>query len=222
MSELVVELNRRYVDFELKKKLYLSFKRLFDLTVSIISVIVLLPVFLLIALIIKIDSKGPVLYKHKRIGKNGKDIYLYKFRSMYIDSKERLEEMLLDPNIKKEWNANFKLENDPRITKVGNILRKTSLDELPQLLNIVKGDMSLVGPRPVIEDEIKKYKKNKDKFLSVTPGLTGWWACNGRSCTSYKERMELELYYVDNCSVLLDIKCLFKTVLAVIKRDGAK
>ena len=222
MSELVVELNRRYVDFELRKKLYLSFKRLFDLAVSIISVIVLLPVFLLIALIIKIDSKGPVLYKHKRIGKNGKDIYLYKFRSMYIDSKERLEEMLLDPKIKKEWNANFKLENDPRITKVGNILRKTSLDELPQLLNIIKGDMSLVGPRPVIEDEIKKYKNNKNKFLSVTPGLTGWWACNGRSCTSYKERMELELYYVDNCSFLLDIKCLFKTVLAVVKRDGAK
>ena len=221
MSELVVELNRRYVDFELRKKLYLSFKRLFDLTVSIISVIVLLPVFLLIALAIKIDSKGPVLYKHKRIGKNGKDIYLYKFRSMYIDSKERLAEMLLDPKIKKEWNANFKLENDPRITKIGNILRKTSLDELPQLLNIVKGDMSLVGPRPVIDDEIKKYKNNKDKFLSVTPGLTGWWACNGRSCTTYDERIALEMYYIDNQSLKLDLKCFFKTILAVLKRNGA-
>ena len=221
MNEVMVELNER-VNLGLRRKMYFVTKRLFDVLVSAFSLVILSPLFLIIFLLIKIDSKGSVFYKHKRIGKNGEYIYLYKFRSMYIDSKERLEELLKDPKIKKEWEENFKLENDPRITRVGNILRKTSLDELPQLLNILKGDMSLVGPRPVIDGEIEKYGKNKDKFLSVTPGLTGWWACNGRSCTSYEDRIKLELYYVDNCSILLDAKCLFKTVLAVLKRSGAK
>ena len=151
---------------------------------------------------IKMDSKGKVFYKHKRIGKNGEYIYLYKFRSMYSDSKERLEEMLKDPVIRKEWEENYKLEHDPRITKVGNFLRKTSLDELPQLLNILNGDMSIVGPRPVIDSEIEKYGDLKEYFLSVTPGLTGWWACNGRSCTSYDERKRLEL--------LVQLKMLLK------------
>ncbi len=205
-----------------KKHIYPIIKRLFDIIVSGLMLIILSPVFLMLGLLIKLDSKGPVFYKHKRIGKNGEYIYLYKFRSMYTDSKERLEELLKDPKIKKEWEENFKLENDPRITKVGNILRKTSLDELPQLLNIFKGDMSIVGPRPVIDGEIEKYGFRKNKLLSVTPGLTGWWACNGRSCTSYEDRIKLELYYVDNISLKLDIKVIIKTVFAVLKRDGAK
>lgn len=205
-----------------KKYLYSISKRIFDIMVSGLSLIILLPVFILIGIIIKIDSKGPIFYKHKRIGKNGEYIYLYKFRSMYTDSKERLEELLKDPKIRKEWEENYKLENDPRITKVGDFLRKTSLDELPQLLNILNGDMSIVGPRPVIDSEIEKYGDLKDYFLSVTPGLTGWWACNGRSCTSYDERKRLELYYIDNRGFLLDIKVIFKTFLSVLKRDGAK
>ena len=205
-----------------KKHIYPIIKRLFDIIVSGLMLIILSPVFLMLGLLIKLDSKGPVFYKHKRIGKNGEYIYLNKFRSMYTDSKERLEELLKDPKIKKEWEENFKLENDPRITKVGNILRKTSLDELPQLLNIFKGDMSIVGPRPVIDGEIEKYGFRKNKLLSVTPGLTGWWACNGRSCTSYEDRIKLELYYVDNISLKLDIKVIIKTVFAVLKRDGAK
>jgi len=205
-----------------KKHIYPIIKRLFDIIVSGLMLIILSPVFLMLGLLIKLDSKGPVFYKHKRIGKNGEYIYLYKFRSMYTDSKERLEELLKDPKIKKEWEENFKLENDPRITKVGNILRKTSLDELPQLLNIFKGDMSIVGPRPVIDGEIEKYGFRKNKLLSVTPGLTGWWACNGRSCTSYEDRIKLELYYVDNISLKLDIKVIIKTVFAVLKREGAK
>lgn len=221
MNEVIVELNKS-VGLGMKKRMYFIIKRFFDIFISAFSLVVLSPLFLIIFILIKIDSKGSVFYKHKRIGKNGEYIYLYKFRSMYTDSKERLEELLKDPKIKKQWEDNFKLENDPRITRVGNILRKTSLDELPQLLNILKGEMSIVGPRPVIDGEIDKYGKNRDKFLSVTPGLTGWWACNGRSCTSYEDRIKLELYYVDNCSIILDIKCLFKTVLAVIKRDGAK
>ena len=201
---------------------YRIIKRIFDVLISGISLILLSPLFLIIALSIKLNSKGKVFYKHKRIGKNGEYIYLYKFRSMYSDSKERLEEMLKDPKIKKEWEENFKLSNDPRITKIGALLRKASLDELPQLLNILRGDMSIVGPRPIIDDEIKKYGINKDKLLSVTPGLTGWWACNGRSCTSYDDRMKLELYYVDNKSIKLDIKIIIKTFISVIKRKGAK
>ena len=202
--------------------IYRFIKRTFDFIISGLSLILLSPIFLLIAVLIKFDSKGKVFYKHKRIGKNGEYIYLYKFRSMYSDSKERLEKMLEDPKIRKEWEENYKLDNDPRITKIGSILRKTSLDELPQLFNIVVGDMSIVGPRPVIDDEIKKYGSNKDKLLSVTPGLTGWWACNGRSCTSYEDRMKLELYYVDHRSILLDIKVIIKTAISVIKSDGAK
>lgn len=202
--------------------LYPVFKRIFDFTASLFALIILSPVLLLIAVAIMIESPGNPFYKHKRLGKGGKHIYLYKFRSMYKDSKERLEELLKDPEIRKEWEANFKLDNDPRVTKIGNFIRKTSLDELPQLLNILKGDMSIVGPRPVIDDEIEKYGMAKDRFLSVTPGLTGWWACNGRSCTSYADRIKLELYYVNNRSFMLDMRCIFRTIIAVIKRDGAK
>lgn len=214
-EEQVIEITK-------SKVIYNMIKRVFDIILSIISIILLSPLFIIIAILIKIDSKGKVFYKHKRVGKNGEYIYLYKFRSMYSDSKERLEEMLKDPKIRKEWEENYKLNQDPRITKIGSILRKTSLDELPQLLNILNGDMSFVGPRPVIDDEIRKYEQNADKLLSVTPGLTGWWACNGRSCTSYEDRMKLELFYVDNRGILLDIKVLIKTFISVIKRNGAK
>lgn len=210
------------VEFNIRRKAYLVIKRVMDVLLSMIALFLLSPVFLILIILIKIDSKGSIFYKHKRIGKNGEYIYLYKFRSMYSDSKERLEELLKNEEYRKEWETNYKLENDPRITKVGNILRKTSLDELPQLLNILRGEMSIVGPRPVIDGEINKYGDNKEKFLSVTPGLTGWWACNGRSCTTYEERMKLELYYVDHCSILLDVKCILKTVIAVVKKDGAK
>lgn len=218
----VITETKKEINLGIKRKSYLLVKRVFDILVSGFCLVILLPIFLLICALIKLDSKGPVFYKHKRIGKNGEYIYLYKFRSMYSDSKERLEELLKDPKIKEEWEENFKLENDPRITRVGSILRKTSIDELPQLLNILKGDMSLVGPRPVVDEEIDKYGVNKKKFLSVTPGLTGWWACNGRSCTSYDDRVKLELYYINHRSIMLDIKVIFKTVIAVIKRNGAK
>ena len=217
-----LELNQEIVSHKTRRILYKITKRVFDFFTSFLAVIILSPVFLLIVFLIKIDSKGTTIYKHKRIGKNGKYIYLYKFRTMYSDADKRLKKLLKNPKIKKEWEENFKLDNDPRITRIGNILRKTSLDELPQLFNILKGEMSLVGPRPVIDGEIEKYGSNKNKFLSVIPGLTGWWACNGRSDIDYDERIKLELYYVDHCSIFLDIKCLLKTVLAVFKKSGAK
>lgn len=223
MNEAVTMIStEERVHFGIRRRAYLVFKRIFDILISSFCLVLLSPVFLIMMILIKLDSKGDVFYKHKRIGRNGEYIYLYKFRSMYIDSKEKLEELLKDPEIKKEWEENFKLKNDPRITKVGKFLRKTSLDELPQLLNILKGEMSLIGPRPVIDGEIEKYGKNKAKFLSVTPGLTGWWACNGRSCTSYEDRIKLELYYVDNMSLLLDIKVIFKTIITVITGNGAE
>lgn len=123
---------------------------------------------------------------------------------------------------KREWQENFKLENDPRITKVGKFLRKTSLDELPQIVNIIKGDLSIIGPRPIVDEELEKYGENKEKFLSITPGLTGYWQANGRSNTTYEERMQMELYYIDNQSLLLDIKIFFKTIVSVLKKEGAK
>mgnify|MGYP000087536367 FL=1 len=181
------------------------------------------PFFILISILIKLDDKGPVFYKHKRIGHMNKDLYLYKFRSMTTKYKtfDEFYEILTNEQ-KEEWNQNFKLENDPRITKIGKFLRKTSLDELPQILNILKGDMSIIGPRPVIQDEVEKYGEDKTKFLSVKPGLTGYWAANGRSSTTYEERIALELYYIDHCSLWLDIKIFFKTIFSVLMREGAK
>lgn len=205
-----------------RKKVYFFIKRILDIILSAIGLIFLSPFFLLIAIFIKLDDSGPVFYLHKRIGQYGKDLYIYKFRSMttkYETFNEFYE--TLDDIQKEEWDDHYKLENDPRITKVGAFLRRTSLDELPQMLNIFLGNMSIIGPRPVVDDEIEKYGDQKDKFLAVKPGLTGYWAANGRSTTTYEERVEMELYYVDHCSLWLDFKLFFKTFLVVLKKDGA-
>lgn len=200
--------------------IYKYIKRILDFSLSLIGLIVLSPVFLIIAILIKKESDGPIFFKHKRIGKNGKEIGIYKFRSMVPNAEELIKKFT--PEQMKEFKENFKLENDPRITKIGKFLRKTSLDELPQLINILKGELSIIGPRPVIKQELEKYGNNKEKFLSVTPGLTGYWAANGRSDTTYEQRMMMELYYVDNLSFRLDIKVFLKTVISVIKKEGAK
>jgi len=201
------------------KKSYIIFKRIFDIIASICGIILLSPVFLIICLAIKIDSKGKIFFKHKRIGKNGKEIFVYKFRTMCENAESMIKNFT--PEQQKEFKENYKLQNDPRITKVGNVLRKTSLDELPQLFNIFKGDLSVIGPRPVIEEELEKYGENKDKFLSVTPGLTGYWAANGRSDTTYEQRMQMELFYVDNMSLKLDAEIFKDTIDSVINKRGA-
>lgn len=198
---------------------YISVKRIIDVIISTIGLIVLSPIFLILAIIIKLDSKGPVFFAHTRYGKDGKKFKMYKFRTMYENAQDMINDFT--PEQMKEWKENFKLQNDPRITKVGKFLRKTSLDELPQIVNIIKGDLSIIGPRPVIEEELEKYGDNKDKFLSVTPGLTGYWQANGRSSTTYEQRMEMELYYIDNISPKLDVKIFFKTIESVIKKEGA-
>ena len=207
------------VKTKISKKVYIKIKRVIDVILASIALILLSPLFAIIAIAIKIDSKGPVFFEHKRIGKNGKIIKLYKFRSMVINAEELIKSFT--PEQMKEYKENYKLTNDPRITKVGKFLRKTSLDELPQLINIINGDLSIIGPRPVVADELEKYGTNKDKFLSVTPGLTGYWAANGRSNTTYEQRMEMELYYIDNLSLKMDIKVFFKTILSVVKKEGA-
>lgn len=202
-----------------RKIFYRALKRITDIILSIIALILLSPVFLIIAVIIRIDSKGPIFFKHKRVGKNGKPIYIYKFRTMY----DHAEDMIKNFNEEqmREFKESYKLQNDPRITKIGEALRKTSLDELPQILNILKGELSIIGPRPVIDEELEKYGDNKEKFLSITPGLTGYWQANGRSSTTYEERMEMELYYIDNYSLTLDIAIFFKTIISVLKKEGA-
>ena len=207
------------VKTKISKKVYIKIKRVIDVIFASIALILLSPVFAIIAIAIKIDSKGPVFFTHKRIGKNGNIIKLYKFRSMVINAEELIKSFT--PEQMREYKENYKLTNDPRITKVGKFLRKTSLDELPQLINIINGDLSIIGPRPLVADELEKYGVNKDKFLSVTPGLTGYWAANGRSNTTYEQRMEMELYYIDNLSLTMDIKVIFKTILSVLKKEGA-
>ena len=207
-----------------KKVLYKFTKRIIDIIGSIIGILILIPTTLIIYLARKVlkEDKGPLFYEQLRYGKNGKVFRLYKFISMCIGADKKLKEYLENNDEAREkFEKTHKLQNDPRITKIGNFLRKSSLDELPQMINILKGDMSFVGPRPVVEKEVEEYGTNKDKFLSVRPGLTGYWQVNGRSNTTYEERMKMELYYVDNCSLWLDIKIFFKTFITVFKKEGA-
>lgn len=201
------------------KPIYDFVKRVFDIVWSLIGLIVLSPVFIILSILVKTTSEGPVFFAHKRVGKGGKTIKIYKFRSMVTNAEELIKQFT--PEQKAEYEKNFKLENDPRITKVGNFMRKTSLDELPQLINILKGDISIVGPRPVMDVETKIYGNYRNMLLSVKPGLTGFWAANGRSHTTYTRRRAMEIYYVKNRSVLLDSKIIFKTFISVFKREGA-
>lgn len=202
-----------------KEEMYKCIKRGMDIILSLIALIILMPIFVIIAILIKLDSKGPVFFRHKRIGKNGNEIKIYKFRSMVPEAEDLIK--TFTPEQMNEYKENYKLQNDPRVTRIGRILRKTSLDELPQIINILKGDLSIIGPRPVIESELEKYGRNKYKFLSITPGLTGYWQANGRSTTTYEERMKMELYYIDNMSIKTDIKIFFKTIISVLKKEGA-
>lgn len=216
-NTIVKEKNKENI--KIRKNYYIYMKRTLDILLGAIGLIILLPIFLVIGIFIKIDSKGPVFFLHKRIGKNGKEFKMYKFRTMHKNAEDMIKNFTEEQM--KEWRENYKLANDPRITKVGDFLRRTSLDELPQIFNIIKGDLSIIGPRPVIKEELEKYGKNKEKFLSVKPGLTGYWASSGRSETSYRKRMKMELYYVDNISFKFDMKIFFRTVISVIKKEGA-
>lgn len=202
---------------------YLFFKRLFDFVSALMVLLLIWPVLLIIAILVKAEDGGPVFYKHNRVGMNGKKLGIYKFRSMKLHA-DRLEDMLTKEQLE-QYHREFKIDNDPRITKIGDVLRRTSLDELPQLLNIIKGELSVVGPRPIVEKELDQYtEEQRAKFLSVKPGLTGYWQAYARNNATYAtgERQKMELYYVDHASMWLDIKIIFKTVVSVIKKEGAQ
>ncbi|MCR5217221.1 undecaprenyl-phosphate galactose phosphotransferase WbaP [Treponema sp.] len=200
----------------------LLLKRTIDILLCLSVAPFAIPVGIFCALGIKLTSKGPVFYGHKRVGQNHKLLKCWKFRSMCIDADEKLKKILAeDPVRAAEWEKDRKFTDDPRVTKFGKFLRKTSLDELPQLWNIFTGSMSFVGPRPVTESELSKYGKYSDYVLSVTPGLSGMWQISGRSDTGYEERISLDTYYIQNWSIWLDIWIIIKTVWVVLKRKGA-
>jgi len=200
----------------------LRLKRFIDLTSVIFGGILISPFILLISLFIKFSSRGPVLYKQKRIGQNGKYFFAYKFRSMTIDAEYQLQKLIeKDPGLKTEWEQNHKLRNDPRITGIGKLLRKTSFDELPQLINILKGEMSLVGPRPIVDEEVIKYGEDYNRVFSNKPGLTGLWQISGRSNTKYHDRIAYDTYYLQNWSIWLDLWIIYKTFGVVFTGKGA-
>lgn len=206
-------------------KVYLFFKRALDILFSSLFLILSSWLFLLLSLLVKLSSKGPVLFKDKRIGLHGKEIKIYKFRSMFIDAETDIEKYLT-PEQMKRWKEERKIDDDPRITKIGKLLRKTSLDELPQLLNIFFGSLSFVGPRPVTKKEIEENYTpyQQEKLLQVKPGLTGYWQVYGRSDVDYSsgERQKEELAYLPKRGLFFDFKLVFLTIPAVLKQKGAK
>jgi lipopolysaccharide/colanic/teichoic acid biosynthesis glycosyltransferase len=221
MEKLQTQANVEVSTYKEESKLVYGFlKRCFDVVSSIFALILFSPLYLVFAVIVKVDSKGPVFFGHNRLGKDGKIIKVYKYRTMAIDAEEILKNM--PEEMKKEFEKNFKFENDPRITKVGKLLRESSLDELPQLFNIIKGNMSVVGPRPIVEKEIEKYGEYGDKLLTIKPGLTGNWQANGRSDTTYEERVKLDIDYIDNRNLWYDMVIIIKTIGVVFKRVGAR
>jgi exopolysaccharide production protein ExoY len=198
-------------------------KRWFDLLFSLILLPLAVPFSLIVALIIKLDSNGPILVKVKRLGLDGSTFYKYKFRTMVPNAEEVLRNLLeTDAKIRAEYTSTYKIVNDPRITRFGRWLRKTSLDELPQILNVLRGEMSWVGPRDILDTELAMYGKFGEKLLTVQPGITGLWQVSGRSRLPYAERVRLDSHYIDNISFLLDLKIILKTVPVVVLGDGAK
>ena len=205
-----------------KRSVYLLVKRLFDITASLIGILLSLPIMLLVAIMIKANDGGPVIHTRLCLGKDGRTCRMFKFRTMVLDA-DNLERWLTAEQIR-EYTAECKLENDPRITKIGCLLRRTSIDELPQLFSVLLNDMSLIGPRPVVASERQHYTDEEfARLLSTKPGITGYWQVNGRSDSTYESgrRQELELYYVANQSFLLDLSILFKTVGVVVRGGGA-
>jgi len=197
---------------------YLLVKRLMDVGMSFLGILVSSPLWILIALCIKCDSRGPIIFRQVRMGKGEKPFVLYKFRSMYPGAEE-MREQLKHLNVAE--GPTFKIKDDPRVTRVGRILRRSTLDELPQLINVLKGEMSLVGPRPPLPEEVAVYTPLQKKRLEIKPGLTCLWQVSGRSEISFSEWVQLDLYYIQHQSLLLDIKILIRTLPAVLSRRGA-
>ena len=206
-----------------KEKAYRIIKRLFDISVAGSAIALLSPVFAGLSIIIIMSDGGQPIFSQVRLGKNGKKLRIYKFRSMRMGAEDM--ERLLSPKQLEQFYSEYKIDNDPRITRIGKIIRKTSVDELPQLFNILDGDMSLIGPRPIVTGEISNYsKKNLKKLLSVKPGLTGYWQAYARNKATYKDglRQNMELYYAENHCLGLDLKIFIKTIISVLRQEGAQ
>ncbi|WP_279481916.1 exopolysaccharide biosynthesis polyprenyl glycosylphosphotransferase [Aureimonas sp. SK2] len=220
VTESDVAAKRAPVD--LSRPLGGSLKRTVDITLTLAALLFLSPLMLLIVVAMKISDPGPVFFGHKRVGFDGRHFRCYKFRSMATNSAELLQRLLhSDPAARAEWEATQKLRNDPRVTRIGRFLRETSLDELPQLFNVLRGEMSLIGPRPIVDEEVHRYTHRFDAYKRTRPGVTGMWQVNGRSNTSYTSRVKFDSYYVRHWSLWLDIQILIKTVKVVMNREGS-
>lgn len=206
----------------IKKWLYLGFKRFFDIIIALIGLIISSPIFIIVSILIKREDQGSIFLIQERIGQNGEIFKLYKFRSMVENADEILMEMLKNSKIKKAYKKNMKLSNDPRITKIGKFIRKTSIDELPQLFNVLLGHMSLIGNRPYLTREKNDMGIHYYDIVKTKPGITGYWQISGRSKLSFEERCKLESYYSNNQNLLLDIKIFFKTFYVVLSNRGAE
>ena len=199
------------------------FTRTFDVLVSLGLLLFLAPLLIIISAMILITNPGPIIFGHKRLGRDGQAFRCLKFRSMVVDSQERLAQLLAtDPEARAEWERDHKLRNDPRITPIGNFLRKSSLDELPQLFNVLRGEMSLVGPRPIVNDEVSRYGRYFAHYSRVRPGITGLWQVSGRSNTTYRRRVALDVAYSRSQSLSLNLKILMMTVPSVLSADGSR
>lgn len=199
-------------------KKYQVYKRIFDLVFSLIGIIITWPIMLVIFIILFLQLRHFPIFIQKRLGKNGKRFSIYKFQTMCDNSDVVFENLPIE--LKRQYYNNYKIDNDPRVTKIGRVLRKFALDELPQLVNVLKGEMSIVGPRPIIEEELPKYKNVGKRFLTVKPGMTGYWQVNGHNKLTYNERIKLDMYYIDNASLRLDVKIIIKTFGIIIYRIG--
>lgn len=205
----------------LSRKINHLIKRVLDIFMAIVGIILLSPIFLIIAILIRGDG-NKVFFKHKRVGRDGNSFDCLKFQTMHKNSKQILEELLLrDEQLRQEWEQDFKLKNDPRVTRIGKFLRKTSLDEIPQLFNVLKGEMSIVGPRPIIQEEIVKYKEDIYYYNLVSPGITGLWQVSGRNDIDYNSRVRLDVWYVKNWSIWHDFVIIIRTFVVVLKKNGA-
>ena len=207
----------------LRMRGYRFSKTLIEILLAIVILPCIFPMCLVISILIKLTSRGPVFYRAKRVGLNGKTIEVLKFRTMYVGADKQLSRILEEnPEMKKEWESKFKLKDDPRITSIGKFLRKTSLDELPQFWNVIRGEMAIIGPRPIVKSEIHYYGKNFKVFSKVKPGITGLWQVSGRSQTTYESRVNLDMYYVNNWSIWMDYFIFLKTIKEVLLRNGAE
>ena len=219
---MICKRQNNYYEISFLRFLHYKFiKRFFDFSFSFFLIIFLSPLFLTIGLLIRFNSKGSIIYTQKRIGENNKPFSCYKFRTMHPNSKYLLKQILIkNPNLKNEFEKKRKIINDPRITTIGEFLRFTSLDELPQIFNVFKGDMSFIGPRPIVKSEIKKYGKNFKKAFSLKPGISGLWQVSGRNNLSYQRRVELDVFYSENISFKIDIKIFVRTLFVLLSPYG--